>query len=148
MPRHADAPLDPPDQAEALQPAQPRGDCVAGDVYEPLQGDYNVQLTNRLSANTAGDVFYLPGETVQPFVATGRILPLNGLIDSRPFLTSLNRTFTVNNRLYAIAKDFNTLALVYNRDLFEEARVPVTIRTRTSACATAATTSIVSRSLG
>ncbi|WP_027481853.1 ABC transporter substrate-binding protein [Deinococcus pimensis] len=92
-------------------------------TYEPLQGDYNQQLTNLLSAGNAGDVFYLPGETVQPFVATGRILPLNGLVDSKAFLSNLNKTFTVGGKLYGIAKDFNTLSLVYNKDLFDEAKV-------------------------
>ncbi|PYE51899.1 ABC transporter substrate-binding protein [Deinococcus yavapaiensis] len=92
-------------------------------VYEPLQGDYNQSLTNLLSAGNAGDVFYLPGETVQAFAATNRLLPLNGLVSSTPFLAALNRTFTVNGKLYAIAKDTNSLAIVYNKDIFDEAKV-------------------------
>lgn len=92
-------------------------------VYEPLQGDYNQQITNLLSAGSAGDVLYLPGEVVEPFVATGRILPLSGLVNTGPFLASLNKTFTVNGKVYAVAKDFNTLAVVYNKDLFDEAKV-------------------------
>lgn len=92
-------------------------------TYEPLQGDYNQQLTNLLSAGNAGDVFYLPGEVVQPFVATGRVLALNGLVDNKAYLSNLNRTFTVNGKVYGIAKDFNTLSVIYNRDLFDEAKV-------------------------
>ncbi|GBF07084.1 sugar ABC transporter periplasmic protein [Deinococcus aerius] len=92
-------------------------------VYQPLQGDYNKALTTLLAANTAGDVMYLPGETVDGFVATGKILPLNGLVSTTPFIKSLNTAFTRNGKLYAIAKDFNTLTLVYNKDLFDEAGV-------------------------
>ncbi|WP_424952887.1 extracellular solute-binding protein [Deinococcus sp.] len=92
-------------------------------VYEPIQGDYNKGLTTLLASNTAGDVVYLPGETVDGFVATGKILPLNGLVSASPFIKSLNTVFTRNGKQYAVAKDFNTLAVVYNKDLFDEAGV-------------------------
>ncbi|MFC4452988.1 ABC transporter substrate-binding protein [Deinococcus sonorensis] len=92
-------------------------------VYEPLQGDYNQSLTTLLAAGNAGDVFYLPAETLDTYVATNKIQPLNGLVSTTPFLKSLNTTFTRNGKVYAIAKDFNTLTLVYNKDLFDEAKV-------------------------
>ncbi|KEF34178.1 ABC transporter substrate-binding protein [Deinococcus sp. RL] len=92
-------------------------------TYQPLQGDYNQALTTLLAAGNAGDVMYLPAETLDGFVATGKILPLNGVVNTSPFIRSLNTAFTRNGRLYAIAKDFNTLTLVYNRDLFDEAKV-------------------------
>ena len=92
-------------------------------VYEPIQGDYNKGLTTYLAAGNAGDVFYLPGETLDGFVATGKVLPLNGVVSSTPFIKSLNQTFTRNGKLYAVAKDFNTLSVVYNKDLFDEAGV-------------------------
>ena len=93
--------------------------------YEPLEGDYNAALTNALSAGTAADVFYLPGETAPGFIATGKVQPLNDLVDSSVFLENLNDTFSQDGNLYAISKDFNTLAVFYNEDLFEEAGVDV-----------------------
>ena len=92
-------------------------------TYEPLQGDYNQSLTTLLAAGNAGDVFYVPGETVDGYVATGKLLPLNGVVSSTPFIKSLNQAFTRNGKLYAIAKDFNTLTIIYNKDLFDEAKV-------------------------
>ena len=92
-------------------------------VYEPLQGDYNKALTTLLAAGNAGDLLYLPGETAGGFIATGKLLPLNGLVSTTPFIKSLNSVFTVKGQTYAIAKDFNTLSLVYNKDLFDEAKV-------------------------
>ncbi len=94
-------------------------------VYEPLQGDYNKGLTTLLAAGTAGDVFYLPAETLDGFVATKKVMPLNGLINTSPFIKSLNTAFTRKGRLYGIAKDFNTLTLIYNKDLFDEAGVKI-----------------------
>lgn len=93
-------------------------------VYEPLQGDYNQSLTTLLASGTAGDLFYLPAETLDTYVATGKVLPLNGLVNTSPFVKSLNSAFTRNGRIYAISKDFNTLTLIYNKDLFDEAKVP------------------------
>ncbi|MGI8747516.1 MAG: extracellular solute-binding protein [Deinococcus sp.] len=92
-------------------------------VYEPLQGDYNKALTTLLAAGNAGDVFYLPAETLDGFVATGKVLSLNGVVSSAPFIKSLNSSFTRNGKLYAISKDFNTLAVVYNKDIFDQAGV-------------------------
>lgn len=93
-------------------------------VYQALQGDYNQQLTTLMAAGEAGDLFYLPAETLDTFIATKKVLPLTGVVDTKPFIKSLNNAFTRNGQVYAIAKDFNTLTLVYNKDLFDEAKVP------------------------
>lgn len=93
-------------------------------VYEPLE-DYNTALFNALSAGTAADIFYIPVETAPGIIATGKVLPLNGLVDTSPFIDSLVQAYTVDGNVYGIAKDFNTLALHYNIDLFEEAGVEV-----------------------
>ncbi|MFP4153851.1 MAG: extracellular solute-binding protein [Alkalispirochaeta sp.] len=93
-------------------------------VYEPLEGDYNAQLFNALSAGTAGDIVYIPAETAPGIIATGQIMPLDDVVDADPFIDSLVETYTFDGSLYGIAKDFNTLALHYNMDLFDEAGVP------------------------
>jgi multiple sugar transport system substrate-binding protein len=92
-------------------------------VYQPLQGDYNQQLTTLLAAGNAGDLFYVPGETLDGFVATGKLLKLTGLVSTSPYIKSLNLAFTRKGIQYAVAKDFNTLTLIYNKDIFDEAKV-------------------------
>src|SRR5690606_14945647 len=84
-------------------------------TYEPLEGDYNAALFNALSAGTAADVFYIPAETAPGIIATGKVLPLNGLVDTEPFIDSLIEAYTVDGQVYGIAKDFNSLALFYNK---------------------------------
>lgn len=91
--------------------------------YEPIETDYNVNLLNALSAGTAADLFYIPAETAPGIIASGRVLPLDDRVDSSPFIESLVETYTFNGQLYGIAKDFNTLAIHYNKDLFDEAGV-------------------------
>ncbi|MEF2276825.1 extracellular solute-binding protein [Deinococcus sp. YIM 134068] len=92
--------------------------------YQALQGDYNQGLTTLLASGSAGDLFYLPAETLDTYIATGKVLPLTGQVSTAPFLRNLNTTFTRNGKVYAIAKDFNTLSVIYNKDLFDEAKVP------------------------
>ena len=91
--------------------------------YEPIEGDYNAGLFNALSAGTAGDVFYIPAETAPGILATGTVLPLNDVVDTSPFISTLLEPFTLDGKIYGIPKDFNTLAVFYNKDLFDEAGV-------------------------
>ncbi len=91
--------------------------------YEPIETDYNQVLTNALSAGTAADVFYIPGETAPGIIATGKVLPITDLVDTSPFIPSLMEVYTVDGEVYGIPKDFNTLAVFYNEDLFDEAGV-------------------------
>jgi multiple sugar transport system substrate-binding protein len=103
------------------------GERLAADgitvTYEPLEGDYNAALFNALSAGTAADIFYMPGETAPAIVATGKVLPLDGETDLAPFIGSLLEVYTIDGQVYGIPKDFNTLAIFYNTDLFDEAGV-------------------------
>lgn len=92
-------------------------------TYEPLEGDYNAALFNALSAGTAADLFYIPVETAPGIIATGKVLALDGLFDTAPFIDSLVEAYTVDGSVFGIAKDFNTLAIHYNTDLFDEAGV-------------------------
>jgi multiple sugar transport system substrate-binding protein len=100
-------------------------------TYEPLEGDFNAALFNALSAGTAADIFYIPVETAPGIIATGKVLALDGLIDTDAFIDTLVEAYTVDGSVYGIAKDFNTLAIFYNLDLFEEAGVEVPNETDT-----------------
>jgi len=40
----------------------------------------------------------------------------------------LIQAFTLNGKVYGIPKDFNTLAIEYNKDIFDEAKVPYPTR--------------------
>lgn len=91
--------------------------------YEPIETDYNAVLTNALSAGTAADVFYIPGETAPGIIATGKVLALDGLVDAGAFLDNLMAVYEIGGHVYGIPKDFNTLAVFYNKDYFDAAGV-------------------------
>jgi multiple sugar transport system substrate-binding protein len=93
------------------------------DVKYVPTAEFGKTIVNQLSAGTAPDLFYLEDSAAQSLIATGRVLPLNGLVNTRDFLPSLNRVFSKDGKQYGIAKDFNTLVLYYNKDLFDQAKV-------------------------
>lgn len=109
---------------EVVQPLMDREGIRV--VYEPIEGDYTQWLFNALSAGTAPDLFYVDVFWAESLFATGRAEPLDGYFtrgEIQEFLPNLVQAFTYKGRLYGIPKDFNTLALIYNLDLFDEAKV-------------------------
>lgn len=98
--------------------------------YEPIAEDFAGYLFNSLSAGTAPDLFYVDifwGETL---MRAGQLEPLDDylarsrVLKAYHILPALLQGFTYQGRLYGIPKDFNTLAIFYNQDLFDEAGVP------------------------
>jgi multiple sugar transport system substrate-binding protein len=98
-------------------------------VYEPVPGQYYAKILTMLVAGTAPDVFYLDVAYFRPFLAKSILRPLDGYlagstVRAEQFLPTLWTTFTDDGRIYGIPKDFNTLALFYNKDLFDGRQVP------------------------
>jgi multiple sugar transport system substrate-binding protein len=90
--------------------------------YVPT-AEFGKTIVTQLSGGTAPDLFYLEDFAAQGLIASGKILPLNGLVNTKDFLPSLNKVFSQGGKQYGIAKDFNTLVLYYNKDLFDQAKV-------------------------
>lgn len=99
--------------------------------YEPIAEDFAGFLTNSLSAGTAPDLFYMDIFWAEPLIAAGRIEPLDDylakskVLSKQDILPNLLQAFTYQGKVYGIPKDFNTLALFYNKDLFDDAGVAV-----------------------
>jgi multiple sugar transport system substrate-binding protein len=97
-------------------------------VYEPVPGQYYPKILAMLVANTAPDVFYLDIAYFKPFLTKNIVRPLDDFLATSAtryddFIPALRDAFTHDGRVYGIAKDFNTLALFYNRDLFDRANL-------------------------
>lgn len=109
---------------EVVNPALAKDNIVA--TYEGIEGDYSAALLNQLSAGTAADLFYVDINVAIPLFSSGKVQSLNNYFSASEraaFIPSLIQAFTLNGQLYGIPKDFNTLALQYNKDLFDEAGV-------------------------
>ena len=99
-------------------------------IYEPQEGDYLKAILNSLSAGTAADIFYMDIYWAKNIMNTGTVEPLDSYIAKSTILKkedlfqNLIEAFTYDGKLYGIPKDFNTLALFYNKEIFDEGKVP------------------------
>lgn len=99
-------------------------------VYEPVADSFDAYLYNALSAGTAPDLFYVDIFWSEPLFRAGQVEPLNEYLAASSRLTAsdiipnLLDSFTIDGQIYGIPKDMNTLAVIYNKDLFDEAGVP------------------------
>lgn len=93
--------------------------------YQAIEGDFSQFITNSLSAGTAPDAFYIDVVFANTLVNSGKVAPnsanLNSL--SNELIPSLNSAFTLKDAQYGVAKDFNTIALQFNKDIFDDAEV-------------------------
>ena len=98
-------------------------------VYEPITDDYQRYIVNALSAGTGPDLFYMDIFWAESVIKSGKVEPLNKYMDkskilkAKDFVPSLMKAFTINGQIYGIPKDFNSLAMYYNKDLFDAAKV-------------------------
>ena len=98
-------------------------------VYEPIVDDFQKNLINSLSAGTAGDLFYMDIFWAEYIIKAGQVEPVNDylaksdVISKEDIIPSLLDAFTFDGKAYGIPKDFNSLALVYNKDLFDVAYI-------------------------
>ncbi len=96
-----------------------------------ITGDYNEQMQANIAAKSEPDVYYLDVYQAPNFIERGVILPLDEYIDKgdlKDFEDNLLAGFTKDGKVYGLPKDYNTLALFYNKDMFEAANseVPTT----------------------
>lgn len=96
--------------------------------YEPITGDYKQALLTAISSGTEPDVFYMDISWWQELAKNGVLMPLDDLMAStatkkEDFIPSLFNAFVFDGKSYGIPKDFNTLGLFYNKDMFDKAKV-------------------------
>jgi len=94
--------------------------------YEPITGDYKQALLTAIASGTEPDIFYVDIFWWQELAKNDVLMPLDDLMASTgtakgAFIPSLIEAFTFDGKTYGIPKDFNTLGLFYNKDLFAQA---------------------------
>lgn len=90
-------------------------------VYEPVDGDFSQFITNALSAGTAPDLFYTDIFWSRAVFGTGKVDAWSA--DTSAFSPNLIAAFAYDGKVMALPKDFNTLALHFNKDVFDDATV-------------------------
>ncbi len=96
--------------------------------YEPIPADYWAKIKTMVGSGTEPDIYYMDIFQFPFFAQQGVLQPLDEYmaaagVSRDEFLDTLINAFTFEGKTYGIPKDFNTLALFYNKDLFAEAGV-------------------------
>lgn len=90
--------------------------------------DYFTQLTAKVSGGKAADVFELNFENFVSYAKKGALMPLDDIIKQQGIDTSTyNQTalkaFNADGKQYGVPNSFSTVLLIYNKDLFDKAKV-------------------------
>ncbi|MEJ5249031.1 MAG: ABC transporter substrate-binding protein [Caldilinea sp.] len=87
-----------------------------------LVPDYDTKLQTSLAGGAPPDIFYVDSFRLPDLAAAGALLPIGDqMTNVDDFYPSLRDAFTVDGVFYCPPKDFSTLALEYNIDLFDAA---------------------------
>jgi multiple sugar transport system substrate-binding protein len=101
--------------------------------YEVINSEYMDVIRTRLIGDVAPDVFYLDALEAPALIKANVLQPLDRYIqpefDLGDFEPNLLRAFQRDRTLYGIPKDFSTLALVYDTQAFQAARIAQPPRT-------------------
>lgn len=90
--------------------------------------DYWTKLQTEASSNTLPDLFWLNGPNFQLYAGNGKVEPITpqvnaGAIDPANYPKALDALYTLDGISYGVPKDFDTIGLWYNKDLFQKAGV-------------------------
>jgi multiple sugar transport system substrate-binding protein len=87
-----------------------------------VASDLPQQLSQGFAAGSPPDLFYLSPDAIAGYAGNGSLQPYGDLLSNRDdFYPSLVENFTVDDTFYCAPKDFSTLALVINTQLWEDA---------------------------
>jgi len=97
-----------------------------------VANDLNQQLSQGFAAGSPPDLFYLSADSIAGYAGNGSLAAYGDELENADdFYPSLVENFTVDGDFYCAPKDFSTLALIINTDLWTaagltEADVPTT----------------------
>ncbi len=96
--------------------------------YEPITGDFKQALLASIASGTEPDIYYMDIAWWHDLATNDVILPVDDMMKAsgvkrEDFVPSLIDAFTIDGKTYGIPKDFNTLGLFYNKEMFDKAGV-------------------------
>ncbi|MFJ9130541.1 ABC transporter substrate-binding protein [Streptomyces sp. NPDC102340] len=112
--------------ARAFERARPG---VSVDVQLTPNGTYWTKLRTACTGGSAPDVFWMNGPNFGMYADAGQLLPLDteggdAVLRTADFPADLVSLYRWKGTQYGAPKDFDTVALWYNKELFDRAKVP------------------------
>ena len=84
--------------------------------------EYFTKLQTAVTGGSAADVFWMNGPNFPLYASNGQLAPLDD-VDAADYPQGLVDRYTYDDALYGAPKDFDTVALWYNKALFDAAGV-------------------------
>jgi multiple sugar transport system substrate-binding protein len=89
---------------------------------------YFTKLKTQASSDNLPDVFWMNGPNFQLFAANKQLGTLDGLLEAKQldpanYPKALNELYSLDGKQYGVPKDYDTIALWYNKKLFADAKV-------------------------
>jgi multiple sugar transport system substrate-binding protein len=86
--------------------------------------DYWTKLQTGVAGGSTYDVFWMNADGLPVYASQGALVSIQGLvddgsIDADAYPESLRNIYTFEDTVYGIPRDFDTIALFYNKDLFD-----------------------------
>ena len=92
------------------------------DAKVQVASDLNQELAQGFSGGQPPDVFYLSTDNLASYASNGSLEPYAAdLANADAFFPTLREAFTYEDEFWCAPKDFSTLALVINKQLWKEA---------------------------
>lgn len=91
-------------------------------------GDYWTKLQTAVAGGEAYDTFWMNGPNFPVYADKGVLMDLQPMVDAdaldvSKYPEALVNLYSYNGNVYGLPKDFDTIALFYNKDLFDQAGV-------------------------
>ncbi len=96
------------------------------DIQVVPWGNYWDKLQTAVAGGEAYDVFWMNGPNFPVYASNGVIMNLqdrvmSDALDTSVYPEALVNLYSLDGDLYGLPKDFDTIALYYNKDLFDAA---------------------------
>ncbi|WP_323096228.1 extracellular solute-binding protein [Intrasporangium sp. YIM S08009] len=101
---------------------KPWEDKTGNKVEVIAASDMNQQLTQGFAAGSPPDLFFTDANVFPTYAKAGNMVAYGDQLDMKSdFYPNLVQTFTYDGKFYCAPKDFSTLALIINTDLWQQA---------------------------
>jgi multiple sugar transport system substrate-binding protein len=98
--------------------------------WSPIPGDYPTKMRANIASNTVPDVFDLQPSMSSEYIGAGKLLNLSpymardNIKASDYYATLLNSFVCTSGQVYGLPKDWNSLGVFYNKQMFQAAGLP------------------------
>jgi multiple sugar transport system substrate-binding protein len=97
------------------------GKKTGNTVEVIVASDLGQQLGQAFAGGSPPDLFYTDASRIGDFAKAGNLVAYGDQVKDENFLPSLVQAFTYDGKFYCAPKDYSTLALVINKDLWAKA---------------------------